>query len=218
LEKIIENAFSIKKVVESSEAKPEQKNTKAKPKHSKSSHAKKEPTETSDVIRVEPGKQILNFRYENTSYITSDDYKELINVRTEEKALESIVKYIKLIYLNPNHSENHNVYIPRKDMSFVKFNGSGWQPQNVKTTIHGLLNSSVSQLVDIVDSEEDNSTYNENVRGIWGSVYNNIDEPGDLRDRLTILVTDECVSSCNILSKAVREIEHGGKELSKLLK
>jgi len=53
LEKIIENAFSIKKVAESSEAKPEQENTKAKPKHSKSSHAKKEPAETSDVIRVE---------------------------------------------------------------------------------------------------------------------------------------------------------------------
>jgi len=168
-----------------------------------------EESQTNDII-------VNSFRYENVAYMEDDIVTNLLKIRSRENACDNIVKYIKQIYLNPEHPENNTVYIPRADISCVKIQGTGWTIQNVNKTIQSILNASVSFLVDIIDNREDD--FNQGTLELWEHVYEIIDEPGDFSRKMHGLVCDEFVLFHKNMAPAINEIRKCGKEVRKMLK
>ena len=73
------------------------------------------------------------FGQENTSYITQDYIKKLVN----DGPYRSIPKLLKYIHFHPEHKENHNVKIPNKKQPYAQiYNGTGWEYQSKKDTIN----------------------------------------------------------------------------------
>ena len=87
---------------------------------------------------------VLNaFGNENTSYITSEYIKGLIN----SGPMNSIPKLLQHIHFNPDHQENHNVKIPNKKQSYAEiFNGSTWDIQDRKQTIEVMTDNAYNLL------------------------------------------------------------------------
>tara|TARA_B100000963_G_scaffold7622_1_gene6011 strand:+ start:4170 stop:4994 length:825 start_codon:yes stop_codon:yes gene_type:complete len=87
---------------------------------------------------------VLNaFGNENTSYITSEYIKGLIN----SGPMNSIPKLLQHIHFNPEHQENHNVKIPNKKQSYAEiFNGSTWDIQDRKQTIEVMTDNAYNLL------------------------------------------------------------------------
>jgi hypothetical protein len=78
---------------------------------------------------------IKPFGKENTSYISGDYIRDLIN----SGPYNSIPKLLKYIHFNPNHKENHNIKIPNKKQPFAEiFNGNDWEYRDKKTTIEDM--------------------------------------------------------------------------------
>jgi hypothetical protein len=79
---------------------------------------------------------VLNaFGKENTSYITSDYVKLLIN----NGPIQSIPKLLEHIHFNPEHVENHNIQIPNKKEPYAKiFNGTKWEISDRKRAIRDM--------------------------------------------------------------------------------
>jgi len=79
---------------------------------------------------------VLNaFGKENTSYITSDYVKLLIN----NGPIQSIPKLLEHIHFNPEHVENHNIQIPNKKEAYAKiFNGTKWEISDRKRAIRDM--------------------------------------------------------------------------------
>ena len=73
------------------------------------------------------------FGKENTSYITQDYVKKLIN----DGPYNSIPRLLKYIHFHPEHKENHNVKIPNKKQPYAQiYNGTAWEYQSKKETIN----------------------------------------------------------------------------------
>ena len=87
---------------------------------------------------------VLNaFGKENTSYITSDYVKLLIN----NGPIESIPKLLEHIHFNPEHIENHNIQIPNKKEPYAKiFNGTKWEISDRKRAIRDMTDKAYNIL------------------------------------------------------------------------
>ena len=87
---------------------------------------------------------VLNaFGKENTSYITSDYVKLLIN----NGPIESIPKLLEHIHFNPDHIENQNIQIPNKKEPYAKiFNGTKWEISDRKRAIRDMTDKAYSIL------------------------------------------------------------------------
>ena len=72
------------------------------------------------------------FGKENTSYISEDYVRNLIN----DGPINSIPKLLKYIHFHPEHKENHNIKIPNKKQPYAQvYNGKDWEYQLKKDTI-----------------------------------------------------------------------------------
>ena len=92
---------------------------------------------TYNIVNINP------FGKENTSYVTDDYIKNLIN----SGPYNSIPKLLKYIHFHPKHSENHNVKIPNKKLPFAQiFNGEDWEYRDKKATIESLSNKAFTIL------------------------------------------------------------------------
>ena len=75
------------------------------------------------------------FGKENTSYISEDYVRDLIN----DGPYNSIPKLLKYIHFHPEHKENHNIKIPNKKQPYAKiYNGTDWEYQLKKETIEAM--------------------------------------------------------------------------------
>ena len=89
------------------------------------------------------------FGEEKIDYITKKIIKQLVS----REPLNSVPKLIEHIHFNPEHSENHNIYIPNKKQSFANiYNGEKWVLKNKKAVIEDMT----SKAFDIInDNTED---------------------------------------------------------------
>ena len=96
------------------------------------------------IIILHTTQTVLNaFENENTSYITSEYIKGLIN----SGPMNSIPKLLQHIHFNPEHQENHNVKIPNKKQSYAEiFNGSTWDIQDRKQTMEVMTDNAYNLL------------------------------------------------------------------------
>jgi hypothetical protein len=75
------------------------------------------------------------FGKENTSYISEDFVRNLIN----DGPYNSIPKLLKYIHFHPEHKENHNIKIPNKKQPYAQvYNGKDWEFQLKKDTIEAM--------------------------------------------------------------------------------
>ena len=78
----------------------------------------------------------LPYRETNHDFLSDSDYLRCIN-----RMIMSVPNLIKRIHFNPEHPENHNIYI--NDMSrnlIMVYDGTQWNVQNQKDTIDRLIN------------------------------------------------------------------------------
>lgn len=78
--------------------------------------------------------KILQFGKEDTSYITTRDYKQLLN-----KGFQSVQELVKKIHFDKDHPQNHNIYISNlRTNDILIFNGTDWEVGDCKETIEDL--------------------------------------------------------------------------------
>ena len=83
------------------------------------------------------------FGQENTSYITSEYIKKIIN----EGPYDSIPKLLEYIHFNPKHKENHNIKITNKKQPYAQvYDGKNWLLKDKKQTIDHMSDKAYSLL------------------------------------------------------------------------
>ena len=83
------------------------------------------------------------FGKENTSYITNDYIKRLI----ELGPYFSIPRLLKHIHFNPNHKENNNIKITNRKLPYIQiYNGEKWLLKNKKETIENISDTAYTLL------------------------------------------------------------------------
>jgi hypothetical protein len=83
------------------------------------------------------------FGKENTSYITKDYIKKIIN----EGPYDSIPKLLEYIHFNPKHKENHNIKITNKKQPYAQiYDGKNWLLKDKKQTIDHMSDKAYSLL------------------------------------------------------------------------
>jgi len=102
------------------------------------------------------------FGKENTSYITNDYIKELI----ESGPYFSIPRLLKHIHFNPDHKENNNIKITNRKLPYVQiYNGEKWLLKNKKETIENISDTAYTILNEHYEGDDKymnkfNSEYN----------------------------------------------------------
>lgn len=90
------------------------------------------------------------FGQENKDYIqkmTLDSIKQLLSNKEEDEALRD---YVKLLRMNPEHPENHNIRIPDENGNIMmKRTGKGWS--NVEAEPNGLWSVTAVDFFDLKD-------------------------------------------------------------------
>ena len=90
------------------------------------------------------------FGNENKDYIkqmTLDAIKELLSNKEKDQAL---LDYVKLLRMNPEHPENHNIRIPDSDTNMMlKKTTDGWS--NVKASPSGLWDVAIVDFFELKD-------------------------------------------------------------------
>lgn len=81
---------------------------------------------------------------ENRSYITDNDY-----LKCFDKGIECVDEYIKLKHFNPNHPENHNVFLPNLQLSYYKkYDGLKFIKVLINKTIQDIIEDNFMELDD----------------------------------------------------------------------
>jgi len=65
--------------------------------------------------------QINNYGSEDTSYITKEQYKEIL-----QNPFTGLSKLINIVHFNDEHPENNNLRIPNKKQSYIEYYDNGW--------------------------------------------------------------------------------------------
>lgn len=88
------------------------------------------------------------FGEEKLDYITDKIISKLIT-RSPMRAVPNLLQHI---HFHPNHSENHNIYIPNKKQPLAKiYNGKNWIYTQKKEIIENMANKALS----IIEESED---------------------------------------------------------------
>jgi len=104
------------------------------------------------------------FGKENTSYITTDYIKKLI----ESGPYFSIPRLLKYLHFNPNHKENNNIKITNRKQPYVQiYNGEKWLLQNKKEAIENISDTAYTLLNEHYEGDDKymdkfNAEYNSN--------------------------------------------------------
>ena len=89
------------------------------------------------------------FGKENIEYITGNIIQKLIT----HEPMNSVPKLLQNIHFHPNHTENHNIYIPNKKDSLAKiYDGTKWVYRKKKEAIEDMANKAL-----IIMEESDNT-------------------------------------------------------------
>jgi len=105
------------------------------------------------------------FGKENTSYITDDYIKKLI----ESGPYFSIPRLLEYIHFNPNHKENNNIKITNRKQPYVQiYNGEKWLLKNKKEAIENISDTAYTLLNEHYEGADKymdkfNSEYNSDV-------------------------------------------------------
>ena len=104
------------------------------------------------------------FGKENTSYITTDYIKKLI----ESGPYFSIPRLLKYLHFNPNHKENNNIKITNRKQPYVQiYNGEKWLLKNKKEAIENISDTAYTLLNEHYEGDDKymdkfNAEYNSN--------------------------------------------------------
>ena len=96
------------------------------------------------------------FGNENIEYITDSIIQRLI----VNEPMNSVPKLLQNIHFHPNHSENHNIYIPNKKDSLAKiYDGTKWIYRKKKDAIEDMANKALN-----IIEENDNTNTITNIK------------------------------------------------------
>ena len=85
------------------------------------------------------------FGNEKTEYITSNFIQKITSIAP----MNSVPNLLKEIHFNPEHKENHNIYIPNKKQSFAKiWDGNKWILTRKKEVIEDMTNKALEIMTD----------------------------------------------------------------------
>ena len=91
------------------------------------------------------------FGNESISYINKNVIKDLI----KEEPMNSVPKLIEKIHFNPDHSENHNIYIPNKKQSLVNiYDGKRWVLKNKRDAIEDMTHKAFDVITENIDGSD----------------------------------------------------------------
>ena len=65
--------------------------------------------------------QINNYGSEDTSYITKEQFKEIL-----QNPFTGLSKLINIVHFNDEHPENNNLRIPNKKQPYIEYYDNGW--------------------------------------------------------------------------------------------
>jgi len=111
-----------------------------------------------NILYIEPTKTLNNnnitnaiilnaYGNENISHITLDDYKQIIN-----KKSDMLVCFIQYIHLNKNNPENHNIYIKNITHNFISvYDGKQWIIKDRNDMISKLIKDNINILTDKIN-------------------------------------------------------------------
>ena len=90
----------------------------------------------------------------NTSFLTDKDYKQCI-----DKISNSIPEMIKKVHFNPEHPENHNIYISNiRDKMAHCYNGNRWYVCKQEELINNLINKYETIITDWLKNNKGGTT------------------------------------------------------------
>ena len=93
----------------------------------------------------------LPFDKTNYDFLTEKDFNQCIN-----RMIMSVPNLIKKIHFNPEHPENHNIYISNRNKNkLLQYDGKHWNVVNHKETIDKLINEHEYILEEWLESGED---------------------------------------------------------------
>ena len=79
---------------------------------------------------------------ENLEYLKTDDYLKCFN-----QGVDSVLEYLKLKHFNPEHPENHNLYLPNIQQPYYKkFNGMKFIIDSIETLINDVIDNNLMEL------------------------------------------------------------------------
>jgi hypothetical protein len=76
---------------------------------------------TTNNTQLQINNQINNYGSENTSYITKEQYKEIL-----KNPFTGLSKLIDFVHFNDDHPENKNLRIPNKKQPYIEYYDNGW--------------------------------------------------------------------------------------------
>ena len=157
------------------------------------------------------------FRRECIDYITDSYMIQLLQTRSQEDAIRNMIDYMCLVHMNPLHPENHNIYVPHRGISFIKME-SGWIHQTLQKTVQALINVFLSNIMDFIDSHEDDGIIDDDMASRWCEMYEDADRNVAIAAKMRACVIDRLLTDKLIVCKsALNEIRRCGKEMSKLM-
>ena len=105
------------------------------------------PTQINGDMTVNNYFYLNAFGKEKVDYITSSVIKQI----TEKEPMNSVPKLLKEIHFNPEHNENHNIFIPNKKQGYAKvYDGEKWILKRKQDVIEDMTDKAFS----IITTEE----------------------------------------------------------------
>jgi hypothetical protein len=81
---------------------------------------------------------------ENLTHLKNNDYLKCFN-----KGINCLVEYIRLKHYDPNHPENHNVYIPNIQQPYYKcYDGTKFIIQSIDKLVNDIIDTNLIELDD----------------------------------------------------------------------
>lgn len=131
--------------------------------------------------------QINALGHENTDYLTTKDKVEIV-----EKMHKSIITYIEKIHFNPDHPENHNVYVQNLKNSYgAMFNGNRWETRHIADIVEFMMDYSRNKIEEIREELNKKGKVRNYVEGRLDELFNAIDGDTSEASKNIMKVTEE---------------------------
>lgn len=108
---------------------------------------------------------------ENTDFLTMKDKMEIV-----EKMHKSVITYIEKVNFNPDHPENHNVYVQNLKNSYgAMFNGIKWETRHISDIVESLMDYSRNKIEEIKEELSEKGKMRNYVEGRLDELFDAID-------------------------------------------
>lgn len=124
---------------------------------------------------------------ENTDYLTNKDKMEIL-----EKMHKSIITYVEKVHFNPDHPENHNVYVQNLKNSYgAMFNGDRWETRHISDIVESLMDYGRNKIEEIREEMKEKGKVRNYVEGRLDELFNAIDGDDSEKSKNIMKVSEE---------------------------